>query len=304
LGVSAVDPLIDKSMNSQPPELTVVLPFKNAASTIAEQLEALERQDFSGAWELVAVDNCSRDESRRIVESFAGRLNLRVFDAREGVGGGYASNVGARHALADKLIFVDADDVVAPGYLVAMAAALDRHDFVISAFDYETLNPAWIRAAYGGYGRDPDNPLAAHFGVLPSAGASVGVTRAVLEAVGGFPDDLPRMYDIAMSWEVQFRGTTLHYVPEAVYRVRYRATLPELFGQAFSGSSCAALLYKRYRSVGMRRRTVGEALGSWARLVVRFARARNKPDLAPLIVQFGREVGRVNGSIRYRVFFP
>jgi glycosyltransferase involved in cell wall biosynthesis len=291
-------------MSFQPPDVSVILPFKNAASTIAEQLQALEGQEFSGAWELVAVDNCSRDESRQIVESFAGRLNVRAVDAREGVGGGYASNVGARHALAEKLIFVDADDVVAPGYLVAMATALDRHDFVISAFDYETLNPVWIRSAYGRFGRDPDNPLADHFGVLPSAGASVGVTRAVLEAAGGFPDDLPRMYDIAMSWEVQFRGTKLHYVPNAVYRVRYRSTLPDLFRQAFSGSSCAALLYKRYRSVGMRRRTVGAVLRSWARLAVGLARVRNKPDLAPLIVQFGREVGRVNGSIRYRVFFP
>jgi glycosyltransferase involved in cell wall biosynthesis len=291
-------------MSFQPPDVSVILPFKNAASTIAEQLQALEGQEFSGAWELVAVDNCSRDESRQIVESFAGRLNVRAVDAREGVGGGYASNVGARHALAEKLIFVDADDVVAPGYLVAMATALDRHDFVISAFDYETLNPVWIRSAYGRFGRDPDNPLADHFGVLPSAGASVGVTRAVLEAAGGFPDDLPRMYDIAMSWEVQFRGTKLHSVPNAVYRVRYRSTLSDLFRQAFSGSSCAALLYKRYRSVGMRRRTVGEVLRSWARLVVGLARVRNKPDLAPLIVQLGREVGRVNGSIRYRVFFP
>jgi glycosyltransferase involved in cell wall biosynthesis len=291
-------------MNSPPPVVSVILPFKNAAGTIAEQLEALEDQEFSGAWELVAVDNCSQDQSRRIVESFAGRLNLRVVDAREGVGGGYASNIGARHALAEKLIFVDADDVVAPGYLSAMAAALDRHAFVISAFDYETLNPAWVRAAYGRFGRDAENPLAAHFGVLPSAGASVGVTRAVLEAAGGFPDDLPRMYDLAMSWEVQFRGTVLHYVPDAVYRVRYRSALPDLFRQAFAGSSCAALLYKRYRSVGMRRRNIGEVLRSWARLVVGLARVRNKPDLAPLIVQLGREVGRVNGSIRYRVFFP
>jgi glycosyltransferase involved in cell wall biosynthesis len=291
-------------MNSQPPEVTVILPFKNAAGTITEQLEALAGQDFPGTWELVAVDNCSRDEARQIVEGFAARLSLRVVDARDGVGGGYASNVGARHALAEKLIFVDADDVVGPGYLAAMAAALDRHDFVISAFDYETLNPAWVRSAYGRFGRDAENPLAVHFGVLPSAGASVGVTRAVLEAAGGFPDDLPRMYDIAMSWEVQFRGTALHYVPDAVYRVRYRSTLPDLFRQAFAGSSCAALLYKRYRSVGMRRRTIREVLRSWARLVVGLARARNRADLAPLIVQFGREVGRVNGSIRHRLFFP
>ncbi len=64
------------------------------------------------------------------------------------------------------------------------------------------------------------------------------------------------MHDIAMSWEVQFAGTPLHYVPEAVYRVRYRDSLLDLFRQGFAGSSCAPLLYKRYRRVGMQRRTV------------------------------------------------
>jgi hypothetical protein len=45
-------------------------------------------------------------------------------------------------------------------------------------------------------------------------------------------------------------------------------------------------------------------LRSWARLILNFARARSKADLAPLSVQLGREVGRLKGSVRHRVFFP
>ena len=85
-----------------------------------------------------------------------------------------------------------------------------------------------------------DEPLVDQFGVLPNAGASIGITRRLLESVGGFPDDLPRMYDIALSWEVQFAGTPLHYVPEAVYRVRYRDNLLDLFRQGFAGASSRA----------------------------------------------------------------
>lgn len=286
-------------------DLSVVLPFRNAAGTIVEQLEALASQDFSGCWEVVAVDNYSEDESRRLVEGYSERLvELRVVDARERLGGGYASNVGARHALAQKLVFVDADDVVAPGYLSAMAAALESHEFVTAAFDQETLNPAWVRAAHGPPWRAGDEPLVDQFGVLPNAGASIGITRRLLESVGGFPDDLPRMYDIALSWEVQFAGTPLHYVPEAIYRVRYRDNLLDLFRQGFDGSSCAPLLYKRYRSVGMRRRTVKQTLRSWARLGYEFSKARTKADLAPLGVQLGRELGRLKGSLRHGVYFP
>jgi glycosyltransferase involved in cell wall biosynthesis len=285
-------------------EVSVVLPFRNAASTIRDQLGALASQDFGGAWEIIAVDNRSEDDSRQIAQTFSRQLDLRVVDASQRAGAGYASNVGARHALGRKLLFVDADDEVAPGYVSAMASALDSHDFVTSAFDQETLNPEWVRAAHGPAWRNPDAPLVEQFGVLPNAGASIGINRAVFESVGGFPEDLPRMYDIAMSWEVQFAGTALHYVPEAVYRVRYRDSLLDLFRQGLAGSSCAPLLYKRYREAGMQRRTLRSMLRSWARLAIDLTKVRTKADLAPLMVRLGRELGRLTGSVRYRVFFP
>jgi glycosyltransferase involved in cell wall biosynthesis len=290
---------------SRPPvELSVVMPFRNAALHIADQLEALASQEFAGTWELIAVDNGSDDGSRQIAERFHDRLKLRIVDASARTGAAWASNLGVEQSSGRKLVFVDADDEVAPGYLVAMAAGLERHDFIISAFDHETLNPEWLRFALGRFARDPENPLVDHFGVLPSAGGSVGITRSVFEAAGGFPDDFPRMYDIAMSWEVQFAGTKLHYVPDAVYRVRHRKSLFDLYRQGLAGASCAPLLYKRYHRAGMRRRTVRQVLRSWARLILNFARARSKADLAPLSVQLGREVGRLRGSVRHRVFFP
>jgi glycosyltransferase involved in cell wall biosynthesis len=286
------------------PDISVVLPFRNAAGTIAGQLEALARQEFAGAWEVVAVDNRSEDESRRIAESYSGRLAIRVVEAGERLGAGYARNVGVRHASAEKLLFVDADDEVAPGYVVTMAAALDRHEFVTSAFDQETLNPAWVRAAHGPAWRVPDESLPDQFGVLPNAGASIGITRTALETVGGFPEDLPRMQDIALSWDVQLAGIPLHYAPEAVYRVRYRTSLLDLFRQGLAGSSCAPLLYKRYRAAGMERRPIDRMLRSWARLLIDFSKARTREDVAPLMVRLGRELGRLSGSIRHRVFFP
>jgi hypothetical protein len=45
-------------------------------------------------------------------------------------------------------------------------------------------------------------------------------------------------------------------------------------------------------------------LRSWARLAFDLARARTKADLAPLGVRLGRELGRVTGSVKHRVFFP
>ena len=291
-------------MPRSPVDLSVIIPFRNAAAHIRGQLEALANQAFDQEWEVVAVDNGSSDNSREIVESFRNRLNLVILDVVTKTGAGHARNVGARHASGEKLIFVDADDGVAPGYLREMAAGLDRHDFVTSNFDHSTLNPEWVRDAHGPLWRDPADPLGDHFGVMPSAGGSIGITRQIFEAVGGFPEEFRRMQDIAFSWEVQSSGVVLHLVGDAVYRVRFRETLIGLFRQAFAGSSYAPLLYKRYRDLGMQRRTLHEVMRSWARLGVGFLRARTKADAATLAIQLGRQLGRIRGSLRHRVFFP
>ena len=284
--------------------VSVVVPFRRSGDHLANQLEALAAQDFDGAWEVVAVDNGSTDGSRAIAERFRGRLNLRVVDAPDRAGAGYARNVGAAAATGSKLLFVDADDEVAPGYVAAMAAGLDAQEFVTSAFDHRALNPPWLQSAYGPVWRDPDDPLPVQWNVLPFAGGSIGITREAFERAGGFPEDLPRMQDIAFSWEAQRAGATLGYVPDALYHVRYRDSLSGLFRQGLAGGSTAPLLYRRYRDLGMTRRTVPAALRGWFRLARRAVAVRSRADAAPLALELGRQLGRLRGSIRHRVFFP
>jgi glycosyltransferase involved in cell wall biosynthesis len=89
-------------------EVSVVIPFRNAAPHFRHQLEALAGQDFDGEWEAVVVDNGSSDGSRAIAEEFLERLNLKIVDAADKPGAGYARNAGARLAAGRKLLFVDA----------------------------------------------------------------------------------------------------------------------------------------------------------------------------------------------------
>jgi glycosyltransferase involved in cell wall biosynthesis len=283
--------------------VSVVVPFRNAAPHLRDQLEALASQEFQGNFEVIAVDNASRDGSRRIVESFLPHMNLEIVDAHERSGAGYARNVGARRASGQNLIFVDADDQVAPGYIAAMAAALEVHDFVTSAFDHRALNSDWVQDAHGPVWRDPEDPIPPLFGLLPFAGGSVGVSRETFEAVGGYPEDLRYAQDIAFSWNVQLAGTPLHYVPEAVYRVRYRASLPALYRQALRWGSALPLLYRRYRNAGMRRRPAKHVIRMWSRVARDLVRTRTRRDLALETVRFALLFGRVIGSIRHRVLF-
>jgi glycosyltransferase involved in cell wall biosynthesis len=280
-------------------ELSVVVPFHDAAPDLPQQLSALARQEFDGGWEVITVDDASSDGSRRIAEGFSDRLNLRVIATSGRRGQAHARNLGARAAAGDKLLFVDADDEVAPGYLAAMSKALEAQELVAARLDHETLNPTWVRSAYGLHWQQTG--VDAYYRFLPFAGGcALGVSRRVFESVGGFREELSPAEDVAFSWDVQLAGTALHFVADAVLRYRYRDTLSGLFRQTRRQGSVTPLLYKRYREMGMERRI---ALTAWLNVVGAASRARTKADLAPVIVQLGYRVGRLAGSVRYRVLY-
>lgn len=280
-------------------EVSVVVAFHDAAAHLGQQLSALARQELDGAWEVIAVDDASSDDSRRIAESFSEHLNLRVIPTSERRGQAHALNVGARAAAGEKLLFLDADDEVAPGYLGAMSVALEAHELVAARLDHITLNSKWVQSAYGLHWQETD--IDVYFGFLPFAGGcAVGVSRRVFELVGGFREELSPAHDVAFSWDVQLAGTALHFVPDAVLRYRYRDTLSGLYRQTRQQGSITPLLYKRYRKMGMERRI---AFRAWLDLLGAVARARTKADLAPIMVLLGYRVGRLTGSIRHRVLY-
>src|SRR5690606_25026411 len=108
--------------------ISVVIPCGSGVEMLVEQLEALERSTSSEQWEVIVVDNgfSSRESVGDRLERFHATLpGFRVVPAPDKKGAGYARNVGVAHANGDKLAFVDADDVVDPGWVAAMGAGLE-----------------------------------------------------------------------------------------------------------------------------------------------------------------------------------
>src|ERR687891_679287 len=96
--------------------VSVIIPAYDAAETIAETLESVLAQT-SRNWEAVVVDDGSHDDTARIVENFT-RREKRIRLIRQPNGGEAAArNSGIAAAKHDWLLFLDADDWIAPGYL-------------------------------------------------------------------------------------------------------------------------------------------------------------------------------------------
>jgi glycosyltransferase involved in cell wall biosynthesis len=284
-------------------KLSVIIACYNGANTIATQLEALAHQRWPEPWEVIVVDNRSTDESMAVVDRFRKRLpNLRTVDAWEQQGQAYALNVGVRASTGDALLFCDADDEVAPGWLDAMGRALSEHDFVAGRLNIDKLNPPWIAHSHpnpqqNGLNRYTYPPYLPHGG-----GCNLGTKRSCHEAIGGFDESVPIVHDTDYCWRLQRAGIDLYFAPDAVLYVRYRNTLRGLYRQARSYGMNNVLLYKRYRPLGMPPLARKAGLTQWIKLVRSLPRIRRKGDLARWIWRFGWRVGRLQGSVKYRTF--
>lgn len=293
-------------MSDFPLKLSVVIPCLNAAGTIAQQLDALVGQSWPGGWEVIVADNGSTDRSREIVESYRDRLpGLKLVDASDRRGQAHARNLGAAAATGDALLFCDADDVVAPGWLEGMGRALADHDFVACRYDNEKLNPVWVQRTHLNPQKDGltayDYPP-----FLPHAGGGgLGVRRSVHEAVGGFDASMPALEDTDYCWRIQLAGHGFHFAPEAVVYIRHRHDPGSIYRQGVSYGLHNVLIYKKYRSRGMPR--LGWLPGAlrWAKLILKTPlMLPTREGRSRWLWQLGWRVGRVKGCWRYKVMAP
>ncbi len=119
---------------------SLVLPVYNVRAYLRECLDSVLGQTFTD-FELIAVDDCSPDNSGEILDEYARQdERVQVIHLEANAGLGPARNVGMNQATGDYLLFVDSDDAMAPGALAAIAARLiatDDPDVLI--FDYARL---------------------------------------------------------------------------------------------------------------------------------------------------------------------
>jgi glycosyltransferase involved in cell wall biosynthesis len=285
---------------TKPPEISVIIPCFNGADHIREQLEALANECVPVPWEVVIADNGSSDDSREICTEYLDRMPLRMVDASARRGQAHARNVGAQMAGGRKLLFLDQDDVISPGYVAAMESALTRHRFVAATMEYARLNSAWsleARASALATGLRP--------GLFPWAyGCVLAADRVLFDALGGFDEDLPCAEDIDLCWRVRSHAAIeLHHVAEAVLHYRLKASYHALFAQGLLYGRGGAALYRRWRQAGMARRTLREVPGSWVAIVWRLAAARQSGRRAGAWYLLANRLGCVIGSIQERVVF-
>lgn len=110
------------------PDVSVILPVYNVEKYIRRCLDSLVNQDCSCNYEIIIVNDGTKDNSMEIISEFEGKYDcIRVF-SQENSGLSAARNRGIAEAKGKYVALVDSDDFVEPGYISTMYELAEKHD--------------------------------------------------------------------------------------------------------------------------------------------------------------------------------
>ena len=128
-------------------KVSIILPVYNAERFLSVCLDSILKQTYE-KWELIAVNDGSKDGSLKILLSYAAKdARIRVLSkSNEGVS--ITRNLALQKATGEYVYFVDADDIVFPQALEILVNALDSNNATFVKSDFlpidETGNQVFV----------------------------------------------------------------------------------------------------------------------------------------------------------------
>jgi len=206
------------------PLVSIIMNVRNGAAFLREALDSVTSQTFVD-WELIAWDDCSTDNSAKIVGEYCERdPRIRYFLSPDETPLGKARDRAIQQASGEWLAFLDQDDIWLPGKLEKqMALANDNAGIIYGRavlFDSQRGN----RRDYDYAHEFRPLPEGNIFASLFHDGCFVAMSSAVLRgsavaAVGGIPDTIQVVPDYYLYIAIA-RSHQARAVQEVVCRYR------------------------------------------------------------------------------------
>jgi|GEM_PF-1060140 Predicted glycosyltransferases len=106
-------------------KVSVIMAVFNAGRFLRQTVESVINQTMTD-WELVAVDDCSTDDSVEILRSF-NDPRIRIIEKKINSGAAESRNLGIQYALGEYLAVLDADDISYPVRFERQVGFLEKH---------------------------------------------------------------------------------------------------------------------------------------------------------------------------------
>lgn len=198
--------------------ISVVICTYNRAELLADALQTLCEQTLeSSHYEVIVVDNNSRDNTRAVTEDFCRRYpNIRYcVETRQGLS--HARNRGWREAKGAYVAYIDDECKVPIQWLAVALQIIERLSPAVFGGPYygyhNSLKPRWWKESYGAFEHSKTATVLTIGEYV--RGGNIFIRRRLLEEIGGFNS----RYGMV--------GQKIAYGEETDLQKRIRATWPD-----------------------------------------------------------------------------
>jgi glycosyltransferase involved in cell wall biosynthesis len=190
--------------------ISIIIPALNEEKMIGRCLESLAKLAFArDRFEVLIVDNGSRDKTLAIAESFKDRLNLKVLQ-EAGVRISALRNLGASAAAGNILAFLDAD-CLAPAEWLDRIFALTPPDGagVLGAHYLLPEDSSWVGRIWHRYQEAPKSGEVSH---VPAG--DLIMRREDFLKLGGFDESIQTNEDYELCERARKAGMNVRAFPQ------------------------------------------------------------------------------------------
>lgn len=230
---------------------SIIIPLYNRPQEIEELLVTLVNQYYKN-FEVIIVEDGSKQDAKSIVASFADKLTIRYF-FKENEGQGFARNYAFERAEGDYFVMFDSDCLIPPNYLTIVRDYLEKNK--LDAYGgpdaaHESFTPVQKAISYSMTSPFTTGGIRGnkkHIGTFHPRSFNMGISREVYEKVGGFK--LTRLgEDIEYSIRIQRAGFKTGLVPDAFVYHKRRTNLMQFYKQLHFFGRARINIYKHFPS--------------------------------------------------------
>ncbi|WP_323891067.1 glycosyltransferase family 2 protein [Aeromonas veronii] len=123
-----------------PSFVSIIMPAYNSAKTIVRSIQSVQQQDYP-YWELLITDDCSTDDTVKLINEIAGHDHrVSVLVNQNNSGAGFSRNQSINRSKGKYIAFLDADDIWLPNKLSIQVEYMERTGALFTYTAYQKFS--------------------------------------------------------------------------------------------------------------------------------------------------------------------
>lgn len=195
-------------------KVSIVLPVYNGEETIDAAIKSILEQTYE-CFELIAVNDCSTDDSKKIIENYAAQdSRVRLIDNPRNMKLPRSLNIGFDNACGDYYTWTSDDNILLPGMLDRLVKELDQNTETGMVYsNYTNIDENGEKINYVELGQ------ADELAVSNPIGACFLYRKEIAERVGSYDENLFLAEDYDY-WIRIYKETKISHIDDNLYLYR------------------------------------------------------------------------------------